>query len=118
MSVPKNSLSDYELYKLASKTNLEELLLFGKAVKMLNTKEYNKLYKRAKKLDILDKSLQPLIKGSDLVKLGLKPSPKFSTILNDAYNAQISTKFKNYDEAFAWLENYLKTFFYLDNKIV
>lgn len=103
----KNSLSDYELYKLASKTNLEELLLFGKAVKMLNTKEYNKLYKRAKKLDILDKSLPPLIKGSDLVKLGLKPSPKFSTILNDAYNAQISAKFKSYDEAFAWLENYV-----------
>lgn len=103
-----DSISDYKLYKLATIVNLEELLIFTKAINKLKQNSYDKIYIRAKELNILNKSLPPLLKGSDLVKLGLKPSPKFSTILDDAYDAQISSKFSNYDDAILWLKSYLK----------
>lgn len=103
-----DGISDYELYKLATKVNLEELLIFTKAAKKIKQSSYDKIYKRAKELSILKNKLPAILSGGDIIELGLKPSPIFSEILNDAYEAQMLGGFKTYAEAKLWLKNYLK----------
>lgn len=105
--------SDYALYKLATQTNIRELLILSSSISSANnnTKMVQKckeLYKRAEELGITDKKLSPLVMGRDIVKLGLQPSPNFSKILNEAYEAQMHGKFTNYSDAMLWLREYLK----------
>lgn len=105
--------SDYALYKLATQTNIRELLILSSSISSANnnTKMVQKckeLYKRAEELGIADKKLSPLVMGRDIVKLGLQPSPNFSKILNEAYEAQMHGKFTNYSDAMLWLREYLK----------
>jgi len=66
------------------------------------------LYKRVEELGITHKKLSPLVMGRDIVKFGLQPSPNFSKILNEAYEAQMHGKFINYSDAILWLRAYLK----------
>ena len=66
------------------------------------------IYKRAQELNILKDKLPALLGGKELLKFGLKPSPKSSEILDKAYEAQMHGSFKTYDEALLWLKNYLK----------
>ena len=106
------NLSNYELYKLATKIKLEELLILCQAIygdKMYKT--INTIKERAIKLNILNKKLTPLLKGEDILKLGLKPSVEFSKILNNAYEAQMKGEFSNYLKAKNWLKNYLASRF-------
>lgn len=42
---------------------------------------------------------EPLIKGKDLIELGLKPSPIFGEILSEIYDLQLEEKITNRDEA-------------------
>lgn len=105
--------SDYALYRLATQTNIRELLILSSSISSANnnTKMVQKckeLYKRAEELGITDKKLSPLVMGRDIVKLGLQPSPNFSKILNEAYEAQMHGKFTNYSDAMLWLREYLK----------
>lgn len=104
---------DYTLYKLATLTNIRELLILSSSIYNANdnseiVKKCEDIYKRAEELGIIDKKLLPLLMGKDVLKLGLHPSPKFSQILDDAYEAQMHGKFKNYSEALLWLREYLK----------
>ena len=108
-----NLNDDYTLYKLATLTNIRELLTLSSSIYSADdnlemVKKYEDIYKRAEELGIIDKKLQPLLMGRDILKLGIHPSPKFSQILDDAYEAQMHGKFKNYDEALLWLMEYLK----------
>jgi len=81
--------SDYELYKLATKIEISKFLNFKKIVDFNNKKQYNQLYSRASKLNILTQKLPPLIKGSDLIKMGLTPSAEFNKILAECYDTQM-----------------------------
>lgn len=99
--------SDYKLYKLAAKANIAELLLLYKAIYPQKNIIYETVYKRAKELSILGKKLQPLLSGKDLINLGLNPSTRFKTILDDAYEAQMQSIFKDKEDAIIWLKNYL-----------
>ncbi|MGE0738393.1 CCA tRNA nucleotidyltransferase [Sulfurimonas sp.] len=108
-----NLNDDYTLYKLATLTNIRELLIFSSSIYSTDdnskmVKKCEDIYKKAEELGIIDKKLQPLLMGKDILKLGLHPSPKFSQILDDAYEAQMHGKFKNYDEALLWLKEYIK----------
>ena len=105
--------SDYTLYKLATQVNIEELLILSSSIYSANnnTKMVQKceeLYKRVEELGITHKKLSPLVMGRDIVKFGLQPSPNFSKILNEAYEAQMHGKFINYSDAILWLRAYLK----------
>ncbi|MFA5454477.1 MAG: CCA tRNA nucleotidyltransferase [Sulfurimonas sp.] len=107
-----DNINDYLLYKLATKVNIEELLILSSSIYFAKNslKVYNvgeEIYKRAKELNILKKKLPALLGGKELLKFGLKPSPKFSEILDKAYEAQIHGDFKNYDEALLWLREYI-----------
>lgn len=104
---------DYTLYKLTTLTNIRELLILSSSIYNANdnlkmVKKCEDIYKRAEELGIIDKKLPPLLMGKDVLKLGVHPSPKFSQILDDAYEAQMHGKFKNYSEALLWLREYLK----------
>lgn len=108
-----NGIDNYFIYKLATKINIEELLILGSSIHYANNSQ--NLYKigqiifeKAKKLSVLTKKLSPLLQGRDLVEAGLNPSIEFSKILNDCYEAQMNSEFKSHDEALVWLKNYLK----------
>ncbi|MCK9472984.1 MAG: CCA tRNA nucleotidyltransferase [Sulfurimonas sp.] len=110
----KNSLSDYYLYKLAAEVNIDELLILKSAIYLTNDntkafKTVQEIKKRAKELNILDKKLPAILMGRDILKFALKPSPLFSKIISDAYDAQMHGKFSNHDSALLWLKNYLKS---------
>ncbi|MDD5400512.1 MAG: CCA tRNA nucleotidyltransferase [Sulfurimonas sp.] len=112
-NIYKNSTDDYLLYKLAAKVNIDELLILNSSIYFAKNSQKvyragEEIYKRAKELNILKEKLPTLLMGRDILKLGLKASPKFSKILDEAYEAQMHGKFKNHNEAMLWLKEYLK----------
>ncbi|MEA2074071.1 MAG: CCA tRNA nucleotidyltransferase [Campylobacterota bacterium] len=97
--------SDYDLYKLASNVDLELYLSILNAVTLAKKRDQIlKLKKRARDLGILNTKAEELLKGRDLIKLGLKPSKEFSHLLKEAYEAQILGRFTTYEEATLWLK--------------
>lgn len=113
-NIYEKGLNDYRLYKLAAEVNIEELLILSSSIYF--SKSGSKIYKageevkkRAKELNILNKKLPALLAGKDILEFGLKPSPIFSEILNNAYEAQMRGEFKSHKDALNWLKNYLKS---------
>ncbi len=112
-NIYKNGSDNYLLYKLATKVNIDEILILSSSIYFAknNSKIYSageEIYKKAKELNILKEKFPALLSGKELLKFGLKPSPKFSEILNEAYEAQMHGSFKTYDEALLWLKEFLK----------
>lgn len=105
----KNDYSDYDLYKLATKVNIEYFLIFSQAIyPHTDINIFSKLKDRAKKLDILNKKAISLLRGRDIQEYGIEPSQEYSKILSLAYEAQINLEIKTYKEAKIWLKNYLE----------
>lgn len=109
-----DTIDDYFIYKLSTKANIEELLVLSSSIyHAKNPKavyETGKvIYEKAQKLGVLNHKLTPLLQGRDLIKIGLSPSVEFSQILDDAYEAQMHSEFKTYDEALIWLDRYLNS---------
>lgn len=107
------SENNYRLYKLATKVKIEELLILSSAIYFTknNSKKYEAgeaIYKKAKELNILKEKLPPLLKGRDILNFKIKPSPEFSKILDEAYEAQMSCEFTTHIGAIDWLNNHLK----------
>jgi poly(A) polymerase len=46
----------------------------------------------------------PLLKGQDLIGLGLAPGPLFGKILNEAYDLQLDEKLRTRDEALDYVK--------------
>lgn len=106
-------LKDYEIYKLASYVNIEELLYLDDAIylsKNKNSKNISgqKLKKRAKELGVLNTKAKEILQGRDIIKFGIKPSEIFSEILKKAYEAQIHSEFYTHKEALLWLKKNYK----------
>ncbi|MFA7070270.1 MAG: CCA tRNA nucleotidyltransferase [Sulfurimonas sp.] len=103
----KSFMSDYEIYKLASKATLKELLYFAKTIKVLTLSEFDRLYKKVSNLGVLSKALAPLLGGDELIKLGLSPSKEFSNILSAVYELQMRGELKTHQEAIEWVKSTL-----------
>ena len=104
----KNSYSDSELLFLATKVNIELFLMFCQIIYLSVEKEvFAQLKKRAVKLNVLNKKQEALLRGRDLLLLGLTPSKKYSEILSLAYDKQLKLELTSYKEAFKWLKSYL-----------
>lgn len=60
---------------------------------------------KKKKIEFAEEDLKPkpFLSGHDLIKLGLKPGPKFKEILNEAQDLQLEHVFKTRDDALEWL---------------
>jgi poly(A) polymerase len=48
-----------------------------------------------------------LLTGDDLIRLGLRPGPKFKEILERAEDAQLDGKIATHEEALLWATDYL-----------
>ncbi len=98
-------LDNFHIYLLATKINIEEFCYFLRAVHLGNLDEKIKyLQESALKLKVFTSPLKPLVHGKDLVKLKLKPSKEFSTILDKTYAAQMREVFETKDEALVWVK--------------
>ncbi|KYJ86599.1 CCA tRNA nucleotidyltransferase [Sulfurovum riftiae] len=99
--------------RLATKVNIEELVLVAKADFLGRTTEEAKsavfkagewLLEKAKTLKVEKKPLECLVRGKDLIALGLKPSPEFKTILNEVYELQMEGTLETKEEALAYVK--------------
>ena len=82
--------------RLANKCEIHELLLLHEAdhkrTKSSDDECSNNVtawFRDMIESNALDKKLEPLVKGRDLIELGLAPGPRFGEILNDAFERQI-----------------------------
>lgn len=103
----KSHLAPFQLYladsslkavkRLSLKVNIEDLCLIcladclGRDIedKQKCPKATSWLLEQAKKLDIQNEALKPLVQGRDLINIGLKPSKQFKEILDFAMDLQI-----------------------------
>jgi len=112
-TIYKNGIKDYDLYKLATKTRISDLISFNESLFLSqnNSSDYyigEKIQKKAIELKILNQKAPEILQGKDILKIGIKPSKIYSKILEDAYEAQISKEFSSHKEAIIWLKNYCK----------
>lgn len=81
--------------RLANKCDIHEVLLLHEADykgRSLDTSDFNKIKKwyqeKIEKLS-LEEKIEPLVKGRDLIKLGLEPGVHFGEILKHAFEMQL-----------------------------
>lgn len=72
------------------------------------TPQYDWIVNKYKELNLTDKKIEPLIKGKDLIDLGLKPDKSFKEILNKVYDYQIDNNIDNKEETYNYLLDILK----------
>jgi tRNA nucleotidyltransferase (CCA-adding enzyme) len=94
--------------RLATKVNIEELVVVAKADFLGRTTEESLsgvydagewLLAQAQVLQVQNKPLNNLLKGRDLIDLGFEPSPKFSKVLAIVYGEQLEGKLVTKQEA-------------------
>ncbi len=130
LSLVKNHLAPLQFYKqgakapairrLAKRVNIAELIILAEADFLGRTTSESRkglfkagiwLKEQADRLNVTHRPQAPLLQGRDLMKLGMRPSKKFSPILEDAYEAQMDDVFGNYEEALLWLKKRLDSEF-------
>ena len=98
--------------RLATKVNIEELVavakadFLGRTTAEAQTGIYEAgewLLEKAKDLEVQKRPLENLLQGRDLIALGMKPSPVFSTVLNDVYEKQMDGVLRTKEEAIAYV---------------
>jgi hypothetical protein len=51
----------------------------------------------------------PLVRGDDLIALGMKPGPRFGEILEAVETRQLEGTLRDREEALAWVKNFVAT---------
>jgi len=69
----------------------------------------DELLARAHVLALADAAPKPLMLGRHLVALGLKPGPKFKSVLDAAFEAQLDGAFADEPGGLAWLARHLES---------
>ena len=104
--------------RLATKVNIEELVMVAKAdflgrtTEEALTGEYKAgkwLLGKADLLKVKNKPLERLVQGRDLIALGLEPSPKFKEIIEEVYRLQIEGILSDREAALHYLKNVYTT---------
>jgi tRNA nucleotidyltransferase (CCA-adding enzyme) len=110
----KNGAKSKAIRRLATKVNIEELVIVAKADFLGRTSKealsgkYEAgewLLEKAKDLKVKNKALDNLLQGRDLIDLGLEPSPEFKIILDEVYELQIDGDVNTKEEALAYVKN-------------
>lgn len=60
------------------------------------------LLARAAELGVLDAPPEPLVRGRDLIALGLRPGPTFGPLLDACYQAQLDGRIRTHEEGLAF----------------
>ena len=98
--------------RLATKVNIEELVLVAKAdflgrtTKEALTRDYKAggwLLQKAEELKVKTEPLERFIQGRDLINLGLEPSSKFKSMIDEVYALQLDGNISTRDEALAYI---------------
>ena len=106
--------SDKAIRKLATKVNIEELVVIAKAdflgrtTQEALTRNYKAgtwLLEKASKLSVKNKPLDKLLQGRDLIALGLAPSSKFKVYIDEVYDLQLVGKIETKEEAIKYIKN-------------
>jgi poly(A) polymerase len=63
---------------------------------------YDFLVEQAKELDKQPEIRPPLLKGGDLIKMGMRPGPAMGALLNEIREKQLQDELKTVAEAKAW----------------
>jgi len=100
--------------KLATKVNIEELVVvaeadfLGRTTEEALTRDYKAgewLLKKAAELKVKSKPLERLVQGRDLIDLGLEPSPQFKAIIDEVYELQLEGSVSTREEALVYIAN-------------
>ncbi len=103
-----NRKLDRDIRKLSTKIDIKEFILFEKIINL--DKSSNKidwLEERAKELNVYNNPLKPLLRGKDLIELGLSPSKDFRRLLKVVFKAQLNGRVSTRSEAIEFLKSYL-----------
>jgi len=101
--------------RLATKVNIEELVLVARADFLGRTTPEAKrgeflagewLLERAQALSVRTEPLKPLVQGRDLIACGLIASPKFKAILDTLYAKQLEGAFSDREAALAYVREH------------
>ena len=113
----KNGAKSKAVRRLATKVNIEELVIVAKADFLGRTspealqgvyKAGEWLLDKAKDLKVQNKPLDNFLQGRDLIALGLEPSPEFKMILDEVYELQIEGDICTKEEALAYVKKYIE----------
>lgn len=113
----RDRADDSDILHLSTQVCIDDLILvaradfFGRAFNEIRPENFEAgewLYERAKRLGVLSFPPEPLLRGRDLIALGMTPSKQFKTILDTAYEKQLSLEFTTHVQALDWLHFYLK----------
>jgi tRNA nucleotidyltransferase (CCA-adding enzyme) len=66
------------------------------------------LQRAATELGVVESKPKPIVAGGDLLARGLQPSPKFSEILNECFEAQLDMKFTDRGGGLKFLDSILR----------
>ena len=109
----RNGAKAPAIRRLATKVNIEELVVVAKADFLGRTTEESLagvyhagewLLEKSRDLDVVNKPLDCLLQGRDLIALGLKPSPQFKEILDAVYGEQIEGRIATREEAIQFVK--------------
>jgi tRNA nucleotidyltransferase (CCA-adding enzyme) len=110
----KNGAKSKAIRRLATKVNIEELVIVAKAdfLGRSSPEALSGVYEagewlleKAKGLKVQNKPLDNLLQGRDLIALGLKPSPEFTNILNAVYELQLEGDINTKEAALSYVKN-------------
>jgi len=113
----KNGAKNKAIRRLATKVNIEELVIVAKADFLGRTtkeslegnyKAGEWLLEKAKSLKVQSKPLDNLLQGRDLMDLGLEPSPEFKMILDEVYELQMEGNICTKEEALNYVKKYIE----------
>lgn len=108
----KEGLNDEKVLRLSTEVVIEELIevasadFFGRTFVSGKPERFDAgeaLYHHAKRLGVLRFPPPAFIQGRDLIALGLAPSKRFKTLINEAYEEQLKCSVTTYDEALKWV---------------
>ena len=113
----RNGAKAAAIRRLATKVNIEELVVVAKADFLGRTTEESLagvyhagewLLEKSRGLDVVNKPLDCLLQGRDLIALGFKPSAQFKEILDAVYREQIEGRIATREEAMQFVKVYMR----------
>jgi len=108
----KNRAKAPAIRRLATKVNIQELVTVAKADFLGRTTEESLageypagkwLLEKAQALRVDKQPLENILRGQDLIDLGLEPSPQFKEILDAVYVLQMDGRIRDRDEAISFV---------------
>ncbi len=70
---------------------------------------YEWILERARALEVVDRAPEPLLRGRDVLALGVAPGPRVGEVLRACYEAQLDGEVTSHDEAVAFARRWLET---------